>query len=342
MNKILPFLGLCLCFLYPQKAVAQDSAAYWLNTIDTAALYDSLLQELRTLGLVKKQGGSFFDVNAGISNGSFALRNSAAGSATSTVFGNMGMGYYHRSGFSLSAGINTSSGNGTFQVFQGYLSPAFDWRKKTFSTGISYYRYFNRDNLNFYLSPLVHEIYGYFLWKKSWLQPKLALDYGFGTTEQVQGLTSIDTIRNKRLASFVRNLSARPRLSRVSDFSIQASVRHDFISLNKKHRTRFFRYTPGLMLLLGTGTYGTNAPMGSLNGPLFENMTGSRVLHELNKNPFLEQEVSIGLQNLSLMQVAAYHAGAFYVQGQLNFTYLFPKAQSGWRGYFNLTAGLTL
>lgn len=324
-------------------ARSQDTSfSQLLSGIDTTAMYDSLLQELRMLGLTGAGAKSFFDVNVGLGNGSFALQNGTVDVKTNHIFYNTGFGYYHKSGLSVSGGINVTNDSGSLTLYQGYVSPSFDYQSKNVAFGLSYFHYFNKQDLSFYVSPLVNELYTYVVLKKGWLVPKLAFDYGWGTYDQLDNLKYIDTVRFRRFAPIVRYLSKQESTANVHDFSVMLSVRHDFTSKSAGSSSHYFRYTPSLLLLAGTSTYGTNTPLGSLNGPRMSNLTNVQLFKELYGTAFTPPEDEFAFQNFNISQSAMYTMGKWYLQALLTFSYIIPKAQSRWNTYFNITTGISL
>jgi hypothetical protein len=343
MPSIAVFVCLVLLLaITPLRAQEADSLASWKAEVDTLALYDSLLNELQLLGLVGGGSRSVLDVNLGMGNGSFALQNSKYGANSAQFFYTAGLGYYHKSGLSLSGGLNVTSDSNVLKVYQGYVSPAYDFSSSSVAAGVSYYKYFNASNTGFYISPLVNEVYAYFTYRKSWLQPKIAFDYGWGTYNELANLQFIDTVRFRRLARLVRYLSQQDASAPVSDFSIIASVRHDFLFLSKKNEKNFFRYAPGLQVMAGTATYGTNTPLNSLNGPRLANLAEVRFFQENFAAAFAPPEQSFAFQNINLSQMAMYGIGKWYLQGQLVLSYILPKESAGWRLFFNVTTGIGL
>lgn len=343
MKQLYSIFLLAILLAVAPKARAQDSSfSQLLAGIDTTAMYDSLLQELRMLGLTGAGRKSFFDINMGFGNGSFALQNSNYDVKTDHIFYNSGLGYYHKSGLSFSGGLNMTNDKGSFTLYQGFISPSFDHQSKKIAAGISYFHYFNKKDLGFYVSPLVNELYAYVLYKKGWLVPKLAFDYGWGTYDQLENLKLIDTVRFRRLAPIVRYLGKQDNSAPVHDFSTMLSVRHDFIVMGKGRSNVYFRYTPSLLLLAGTSTYGTNTPLGSLTGPRMSNLTVVQLFRSMYEDAFKPADNKFALQNFNISQTAMLAIRKWYLQGLLTFSYLLPEEQSKWNVYFNLSTGISL
>jgi hypothetical protein len=294
------------------------------------------------LGLAGVEPKSFFDVNLGLGNGTFALQNRNFEVKTNHIFYNAGLGYYHKSGFSLSGGLNVTNDSGNLILFQGHISPAFDLQTKSLAFGISYFHYFNRKNLSFYISPLVNEFFTYVVFKKGWLVPKLAFDYAWGTYDQLDNLKYIDTVRFRRFAPIVRYLSKQESNAAVHDFSVMLSVRHDFTTRLGGSSVQFFRYTPSLLLLAGTSTYGTNTPLGSLNGPRMSTLANVQLFQDLYGNAFEPVKNDFAFQHFNISQTVMYTVGKWYLQGMLNCSYIIPKEQSKWNVFFNVSTGISL
>lgn len=342
--RLKPQLFLTLIVLaFAGNVKAQDTTLTQVMTgIDTTAFYDSIMAELRALGLVGGERRSFLNVNASIGNGSFALQNNNFKVRTDHVFYNTGIGYYHKSGLSFSSGFNFTNDQGTFKLFQVFLAPSYDYQNKNVALGITGFKYFNQKNLSFYVSPLVNELYTYVVVKKWWLQPKLALDYAWGTYDELAGIKSIDTMRYRRFAPIVRYLSKQNSMAAVSDFSLILTLRHDFVVMPKAYSRRFFRYTPAVTLLAGTSTYGTNTPMNSLSGPRLATNPTVQLFRSIYESSLQPLESKFRFQNFNITQSAAYYFNKMYVQGQLVFSYIMPAAQSKWNVFYNIGAGINL
>lgn len=340
--KLYLFLTLFV-LAFAGNAKAQDSSfTQEMARFDTTAFYDSIMAELRVLGLVGNARKSFFDINAGIGNGSFALQNNNFKVSTNHLFYNTGLGYYHKSGLSISSGFNFTNDQGTFKLFQAFVSPAYDYQNKNVAFGVAGFKYFNQQDLSFYVSPLVNELFTYVVVKKWWLQPKLLIDYAWGTYDQLAGIKAIDTMRYRRFAPIVRYLSKQNSTASVSDLSFIFTLRHDFVAMPKSMSRRFFRYTPAITVLAGTSTYGTNTPLNALSGPRLATNTNVQLFRSLYESSLQPLNSKFQFQNFNVTQSAAFYFGKMYVQGQLVFSYIIPAAQSKWNVFYNIGTGINL
>src|SRR5215510_3371012 len=109
--------------------------------------------------------------------------------------------------------------------YQFSLSPSFDYLKnKDLATGIAYTKFFTKDSLPFYTTPLQNELYGYFTYRKWWLKPTVALSYGWGSrTDYQEREELIQDLRLRR--SGITRINSKES---ISDFSVITSLRHDF------------------------------------------------------------------------------------------------------------------
>ncbi|HEY1022417.1 MAG TPA: hypothetical protein VGE06_08880, partial [Flavisolibacter sp.] len=76
--------------------------------------------------------------------------------------------------------------------FQFSLTGTYDYlQNMKFITGVSFTRFFTKDDLSFYTSPLQNEVYGYFTYRNHWLKPSIATSYGWGSRRDVQEQTTL-------------------------------------------------------------------------------------------------------------------------------------------------------
>ena len=83
------------------------------------------------------------------------------------------IGYYDKGGLGITAVGYIVNDNSRMNFYQYSFSPSYDLIKRKLSTGISYTRYFSKDSLDFYATPIQNELYTYFSWKKWWMRPTI-------------------------------------------------------------------------------------------------------------------------------------------------------------------------
>src|ERR1044072_5774516 len=105
---------------------------------DTTAVLDSLLKDFDSYldSMVGRK--SFFTVNMGIGTGFFSFndKNSVMLNTQKKLIFSPSAGYFHKSGFGISATAFALANNG-LSIYQYAFSPSYDLIKKSISTGIN-------------------------------------------------------------------------------------------------------------------------------------------------------------------------------------------------------------
>src|SRR6185295_10269636 len=92
------------------------------------------------------------------------------------------LGYYDASGFGFTTIGYIVKDDSKLNFYQFSISPSFDYlQNRNFAAGVSFTRFFTKDSLSFYTSPLQNELYGYFTYRKSWFRPAISVSYGWGS-----------------------------------------------------------------------------------------------------------------------------------------------------------------
>lgn len=241
--------------------------------------------------------------------------------------------YYHKSGLGLtSAGYIINDGQNT-NFYQLSVTPSFDYLKnKAFATGISLTKFFTKDSLPFYTSPLQNELYAYFTYRKAWFRPTVAVSYGWGSrSDYMKRESVIQDIRLRRSGFTYINTEES-----VSDFSLITSVRHDFYWLDVFTLNDHIRLTPQLALTSGTQKFGFNQ---SSSTYATVNRTGSNVLYS-TENIYLDDQLKFQPLSLTLHLRSEYSIGKFFIQPQFTFDYYFPATSNNFSTVFSLNLGV--
>ncbi len=308
-----------VCFV---KGRSQDTAVF-KSTADSVKFYQSLREEIDFLLDTLHFNKSYTDINLGAGNGYFTSRTSQAGSSNSQWYYSGSAGYYHKSGLSLIIDALLTPSGGTMTLFQTAVSPGYEYLKSSkWGFALSYTRYFNKDSLSFYTSPLVNDFYALVKYKGGWIQPILAADYGFGTQTDVK--------------RYLGGRITRTSVIRANDFAIFTSVKHDFLWFNLFSQKDHLTFSPEIMLISGTDHYGLNR---SLDGtPRFILFKARR-----NGNPgsSSSQQSGFALQQFCTYLNANETIGKFYLQPSFILSYTFQGDYQGWAPIFSMTAGVT-
>ena len=246
------------------------------------------------------------------------------------------LAYYHKSGIGLTATGFVMNDDGRTRFYQASLNPSFDYlANPRFATGLSYTHYFSKDSLPFYVSPLNNELTAYFTWRKSRIRPSVLVNYAWGTREEL----------NTRLA-FIERLWLRRRLlnwlqenyeKNISDFSVTASLLHDFYWLRVLAQKDHIRVTPQVLFTAGTQRFGFNQrnAVYSLHSISRANLLStSREFNLDARREFQALSASFSLK-------AEYGIGRFFIQPQFLLDYYFPATDQPWSTIFSATAGFT-
>ncbi len=300
------------------------------RVIDTTAMLDSMAMDLALLKDLLGENESYFNVNMNLGNQLFSRNNYSLNSQQSTenvMSFKPGAGYYHKSGLSLSGlgYLNLSNSKGGF--YQYSITPAYDYSGGgKLSGGVSYTRYFTKakDTLPDFATPYDHEFYGYLFLTKGVIQPGLMLGYATGKYTSVfrgrvrgpQGnqVFVIDSQKTKQ-----------------ADFSVSASVQHDFNWYDVLSANDGLSFTPMLMLNAGS----SNTTILSHSNKLVSNFVAKRPDNRFRIVNEGFQFYSLGL-SLNLM----YEIGKFYVQPETYFDYYFLETDKKFTSLFSITTGL--
>jgi hypothetical protein len=216
--------------------------------------------------------------------------------------------------------------------YQAAISPSFDYLKdKKFATGISYTRYLTKDSLPFYTTPLKNDIYAYFTYRKWWIRPMLAINYGWGSrTDFEEREILIQDLRLRRRGFTYINTEEK-----ISDFSLSASVRHDFYWLDVFNIKDHIRFTPQFTFTSGTQKFGFNQSSGTYTTSIRNNIS---VIHNTD-NLYLDDELKFQPLSLTLFLRGEYSIGKFFVQPQFSMDYYLPVSTDRFNAFFSLNAG---
>ncbi|MFM2145495.1 MAG: hypothetical protein RL732_331 [Bacteroidota bacterium] len=301
---------------------------------DTTAVLDSLMADFSSYLDSISQPRSFFLGGIGFGTGFFTYQNKVT-SAVSTRKNSMvypSLSYYHKKGPGLSAtgyGVFQSSG---LQFYQLALSPSYDVLRKTYSTGIAYTHYFNRDSTDFYQTPIRNELFGYFTWKKWRVRPAVTFSYGWGSNalfEQEKRL-----ILSRRLQFRDRYYVDLKAKESVYDVSITFSLRREFRWANVFSASDQLSLTPIALLSDGTQQYGFNTSFSDVR----QQMTRPNALPSNNLFAAASQ---FSMQSASLLLRVSYLKGKFMVQPQYYADYYLPSTNTRkLSGVFSLHASM--
>jgi len=241
-------------------------------------------------------------------------------------------GYYNKTGLGITGVASFVSDDKAFRYYQLAISPSYDYlNNKNFATGISYVRYFTKDSLPFYTSPLQNELYAYFMYRKWWLKPMVGVSYGWGSRSDYQEREEYITSLQLRRTGFTRINTEES----VSDFSLFGSLRHDFYWLDVLSYNDHFRISPQLTFTCGSQKFGFNQTSNTYATMI---RSGSNVLYN-SENVYLDNKLYFQPLALTFYLKTEYSIGKFYIQPQLILDYYFPAEEKRFTGLVSASAG---
>jgi len=335
--------SICLAFLFHCIAgsaqvspvdtalIKTDSSIF---DIDTSLDYDALFRDFDSFmdSLLTPRSYSLASLSIGKGYYNYSSKTDYSISTTQKLNYSPTLGYFHKGGLGISGTGYIVNDGENLNFYQSGITPSFDYLKnRSIATGISYTRYLTRDSLPFYTTPLQNELYGYFMYRKSWFKPSVAISYGWGSrSDYMQREELIQDLRLRRRGFTYINTEET-----VSDFSLMASIRHDFYWLEVFSIRDHIRLTPQLAFTSGTQKFGFNQSSSTYATTI---RTGSNVLFNTD-NVYLDDQIDFQPLSLTMYLRGEYSFGKFFFQPQLILDYYFPADTKNFNALFTLNAG---
>jgi hypothetical protein len=302
--------------------------------LDSTIDYDLLLQDMESFLDSISTPRSYFLGSLSIGKGYFNfINNTNLFLQTAEKFTYIPIvGYFHKGGLSVTGASNIVNEGDKLNLYQFSISPGFDYLKnRDLATGITVTKFFTRDSLSFYTTPLQNELYAYFTYRKWWMKPTVALSYGWGSrSDFIEREAQIQDLRLRR-----RGLIRINSKESITDFSLISSLRHDFYWLNVFSYKDHFRLTPQLSFISGTQKFGFNQ---SANTYAKVIRTGANVLYN-SENIYLDDQLKFQPLSLTLFLRGEYSIGKLYIQPQLIMDYYFPATNKNFSTFFSFNFG---
>lgn len=329
-------LGMALLFAFANQDVsAQENRidSLFMNR-DTATVIDSLMKDFDNFLDSLTARKSFFMLSVGAGSGmfSFETANTSTLSSEKKLILSPSVGYYHKTGLGISATGYMMNNNRRLNFYQFVFTPSYDIIRRNFTTGVSFSKYLNKEELDFYTTPIQNEIFAYFSYKNLWLRPSLSLSYGWGSTtayekKQYKILRKL-LQRSSRYSVTIKNEES------ISDFSVTLSVRKDFNWYDVLSTKDNITLTPVLLLNSGTQNFGFNSSY------TYTLPTAIRV-NSLPSNSTITDRTQFAAQSFSMVLRGSYMKGKFIIQPQLLLDYYLPEADDRFNTVVSVTAGMS-
>jgi len=305
-----------------------------IHILDTTLNYDELFQDFDAFMDSILSPHSYFLASISMSNGyyNFERKNSEIIEVQKKLTYSPAMGYYHKKGFGFTASGYVVDDGTNMNLYQGAVTPSFDYlQNRSLATGISYTRYFTKNDLSFYTTPLQNELFAYFTYRKWWVRPMVAMSYGWGSREDYQQRESL--IQDLRLRR--RGFTYVNTEETISDFTLLTSLRHDFYWLDVFTFRDHIRFTPQVTFTSGTQKFGFNQTSNTY-ATIIRNNTN--VLYS-TENVFLDDEIKFQPLSLTMFLRGEYSIGKIFVQPQFIMDYYFPADRKNFSAVFSINIG---
>jgi hypothetical protein len=333
MNKFLRVVMIGGCLFFSRSTFAQQSRLDALfSGSDTTAVIDSLMQGFDAYLDSLSRSKSFFNVSIGAGTGFFSPKNTKSFefNVEKKIIVSPEVNYFHKSGLGISLNGYFKNESGKFQAYQYAISPSYHYlNRKNFSTGISYTRFFTKENLSFYTTPIENEMYAFFNVKKWWLEPGIAASYGWGSKTQY-AQQEIEIFR-KRLQATKTKIIYIQQDESVRDFSTLLSLRHNFEWFRVFSSTDLLTLTPVFLLSAGTQNFGLNTTFASNSNYVTNNF--------LPSNQNITNSRKMDFQSASFLLQVEYTRKRFYLIPQLLLDYYLHQSDKRYNNAYSITAG---
>lgn len=325
--------------LYCLFAVFLFSKSYAQVTPSDKQIMDSLIQNDEFLKMLDKIDDveSYFRINVGIGNRLFSGNNKAVQNLDSKkklVF-TPSMGYFHKSGLSLSFAGYLLSENSKFNFYQYALSPSYSYSKgKVANALISYIHYFKESRHNPSASPFNNEIYLNLIFKKPFVKPGFSAGYSSGNFREIVNIDTTVIILNRPTQIKYTDTAN----TKISSFSVSTSIEHDFAFYTLFSKNDGLRFTPQLSLISGINNYS----VAHKSSTQFYNLYTQRRLKKLRRFESSTGDSKYELQSLGLDLDLNYSIGKFYIEPEIYLDYYLPKTDGkAFTQVYNFNIGIT-
>lgn len=300
------------------------------STVDYDALFDELDVFLDSLTAPK----SFAVVSIGFGNGFLNYKTvSTSNLRTDRQFIYMPTaGYFHKSGLGFSGTASVVKDGPDFNAYQFALAASYDYlQSRKAIGGFSYTRFFTKDSLPFYTSPLQNELYAYASYRGWWIRPTIAASYGWGSRTEVQERETL--LKKLRRRSYGYDETSTEET--IADFTLTASVKHDFYWRQVLSDKDYFRLTPQISFSSGTQRFGFNQTTNSYVG---SKKSTVNVLYN-SENVRLDATQKFQPLALTAFLKSEFSLGKFFLQPQLIFDYYLPESNDRITTTFSVNTG---
>ncbi len=326
-------------FLFFLTGLLLFSKLYGQMSPSDKHILDSLLQNDEMLKLIDNydKTSSYFRINVSLGNNLYISQNKAIQSLQDyhQLVVTPSVSYHHKSGFGLSFAGYLLNENDKTGFYQYTLTPSYNYTKgRVADVSVFYSHYFEKNSYSYVTSPIQNEFYANVLFKKSWIKPAISAGYSSGKYNELIHIDTTVKILNQEVHINYRDTTT----TRISSFSIAASMEHSFIFFNLLSVKDAIILTPQLSLVSGINTYEVSHTSTLANFNAFTKKTLKRIRNlqaQLHNQDYQLQSVGLDLD-------VNYSIGKFYFEPDLYLNYYLPKTNDNrFTQIFNFNIGIT-
>ncbi|MEO7306603.1 MAG: hypothetical protein ABIR78_02380 [Ferruginibacter sp.] len=306
-------------------------------TKEERRILDSMFRNDEFIKLMMGKERSYIDVNIGIRNGIFSLRNNALNAdqaQTNKIYYKPTLGYYHKSGLALTLSGFMASGEKSLKMYQYAISPSYAYSSKNLAAVISYTRFIEGSDAGFEVSPFKNDFYASAVYKKKWIEPGVALGYSFGKLTEYYDSSFWYT---PPLPALPRIVHLRDTITtRLSGLSVTLSASHTWSFWELINKKDGLRVLPTFMLNAASQRSNTTHSNRLINRfPRISNYFKRTYCDSCATQNFK-------LQSLAFLAQLTYYYGKFYLQPQVYLDYYLPATtEKRLITLFSVTAGVS-
>lgn len=266
---------------------------------------------------------STLKVGLGLGNKIFSTHNNAlnAKQSENKIVLTPSLGYFHKSGFSLSAAGYFLDSKRTNGLLQYAINPAYDYTSgKCINASLSYTHYIATNKYNTSVTPIQNDFFLGINSKKGWLKPGIQMGYAFGNYKDIVHVDT--TVRNAGINvhySFIDTSTTKLKL-----FSITGTLEHTFKFVNLFSPKDAFNFIPELIVNFGSDNYKTVQSSSGSYSYLVKH--GRDKKRKDFKNEYLSNyKTKFTLESLGLNLGADYGIGKCIIQPNIYLDYYIPS-----------------
>jgi hypothetical protein len=318
-----------ILFLISGPVKAQD------KTDDSTAYYDELFAELDDFLDSLTAPRTMMLFNLGVTNIFLNYETKSTYDVTTTrrISYSPSFGYFHKKGFGINLTSMIVNDGRQLNPYQFLVTGSYDYLRSTsFISGINVTRFFTKDSLPFYTSPLQNELSAYFTYRKWWFKPSVIAAYGWGSRKAYEEREAYITSLRLRPNGYTRINTKET----ISDLSVSVSVRHDFYKLAPLGEKSFFRFTPQILFTSGTQKFGFNQSSNTYGTRRVSNQTE---LYSSEDN-YLDDQLYFQPISAGVALKTELSYGKCYIQPQIAASYYFPATDKHFSSAFTVNLGV--